>query len=101
MARAFIPQIATGNDLFQGDVVYFTAKGTWSRHQADSAVADTEETAATLLSKANKFPNAVVGVYLADVAFNTKGDPIPTHFREEFRTRGPSNYLTHGKQAEG
>ena len=101
MARAFIPQIATGNDLFEGDVVYFTAKGTWSRHHADSAMASTEEAAAALLAKANKFPNAVVGVYLADVALDANGKPIPTHFREEFRTRGPSNYLTHGKQAEG
>ena len=25
--------------------------------------------------------------------------PEPTHFREEFRTRGPSNYA-HGKQAD-
>lgn len=100
MARAFIPQIATGNDMFEGDVVYFTAKGTWSRQHADAAMASTEEAAATLLANANKFPNAIVGVYLADVALDANGKPIPTHFREEFRTRGPSNYLTHGKQAE-
>ena len=40
-------------------------------------------------------------VALADVALDSNGRPIPTHFREEFRTRGPSNYRTHGKQAEG
>ena len=28
------------------------------------------------------------------------GTPEPTHFREEFRRTGPSNYF-HGKQAEG
>ena len=27
MARKFQPQMATGNDLFEGDVVYFTSTG--------------------------------------------------------------------------
>jgi hypothetical protein len=40
----------------------------------------------------------LVGAYLAD-AILKDGKPVPTHFREEFRTRGPSNY-EHGKQAE-
>ena len=40
--------------------------------------------------------NVVVGAYLVDAARGDVG-PEPTHFREAFRTRGPSNY-THGKQ---
>ena len=40
----------------------------------------------------------VVGPYLADARPGPRG-PEPTHFREEFRTRGPSNY-NHGKQAD-
>jgi hypothetical protein len=28
------------------------------------------------------------------------GGPVPTHFREAFRTHGPTNYV-HGKRAEG
>ncbi len=100
MARAFIAQIATGNDLFEGDVVYFTASGAWSRDHGDSAVAVSEDAATVLLGKATRFPNAVVGVYLADAAVGADGRPVPIHFREAFRTRGPSNYLTHGKQAE-
>jgi hypothetical protein len=40
----------------------------------------------------------VVGAYLADAKLGPNG-PEPTHFREEFRTRGPSNYA-HGKQAD-
>jgi hypothetical protein len=38
----------------------------------------------------------VVGPYLADARPGPNG-PEPTHFREAFRTRGPSNYA-HGKQ---
>ena len=38
----------------------------------------------------------VVGPYLADARSDETG-PQPVHFREAFRTRGPSNYA-HGKQ---
>jgi hypothetical protein len=40
----------------------------------------------------------IAGAYLADAAMGDKG-PEPTHFREDFRTRGPSNYA-HGKQVD-
>ncbi|NNK78640.1 MAG: DUF2849 domain-containing protein, partial [Litoreibacter sp.] len=43
--------------------------------------------------------DVIVGAYLADVTKGPSG-PEPLHFREEFRTRGPSNYPSHGKQAE-
>ena len=39
----------------------------------------------------------VVGPYLADARMGPDG-PEPVHFREAFRTRGPSNRF-HGKQA--
>ena len=99
MARKFLPQIATANDLFEGDVIYFTAQGTWSRDHASAIVADTPEAAEALLATASQFPSETVGVYLADVTI-ADGQPAPVHFREAFRTRGPSNYF-HGKQAEG
>ena len=98
MARVFVPKIATGNDLLEGDVVYFTADGAWSRLHGEARVAQTQEEADALLAAANAFPHQVVGVYLADVAMDEDGAPQPVHFRETFRTRGPSNYF-HGKQA--
>jgi hypothetical protein len=100
MARQFQPQMATGNDLLEGDVVYFTSAGTWSRRIEDAALAVNSEAAADLLARAAKFPNAVVGVYLVDVALDAFGRAAPAHFRETFRTRGPSNYPAHGRQAE-
>ena len=39
MARKFQPQMATGNDLLEGDVVYFTSTGEWSREIGDAALA--------------------------------------------------------------
>ncbi len=42
----------------------------------------------------------VVGAYLADAKAGPNG-PEPTHFREAFRTRGPSNRPDLGRQAAG
>jgi hypothetical protein len=100
MARKFQPQMATGNDLLEGDVVYFTSTGEWSRRIGDAALAVNVEAAEDLLGRASAFPNRVVGVYLVDSAIDDQGRAAPAHFREVFRTRGPSNYPQHGRQAE-
>ena len=100
MARKFQPQMATGNDLLEGDVVYFTATGEWSREIGDAALAVNQEAADDLLSARSAFPNQVVGVYLVESAIDDRGRAAPAHFREVFRTRGPSNYPQHGRQAE-
>lgn len=98
MAREFLPKVATGNDLYEGDVVYFSKDGAWSRFHGDADYALNAEDASALLKAASAFPQQVVGVYLADAEIRD-GRPVPVHFREVFRTRGPSNYY-HGKQAE-
>ena len=100
MARKFQPQMATGNDLLEGDVVYFTSAGAWSRTIGDAALAVNAEAAEELLARASAFPNQVVGVYLVEAAIDDSGRAAPAHFREAFRTRGPSNYPEHGRQAE-
>jgi hypothetical protein len=98
MAREFIPQIVTANDLLLGDVIYLTRTGKWSRDHKDAHVANTAEQAQTMLKHAKAQPDKIVGAYLASVVINDQGLPEPLHFREAFRTRGPSNYF-HGKQA--
>lgn len=99
MAREKHPQIVTANDLFEGDVIYLTASGDWSRDHGDAAVAHDPDKAERLLAIAQGQPNRIVGAYLADATIGPDGRPAPVHFREAFRTRGPSNYF-HGKQAE-
>jgi hypothetical protein len=98
-ARKFHPQMATGNDLLEGDVVYFTSGGEWSREIGDAALAVNPEAAEDLLKRASADKH-VVGTYLVEAALDDFGRAAPAHFREEFRTRGPSNYPWHGKQAE-
>jgi hypothetical protein len=99
-ARKFQPQMATGNDLLEGDVVYFTSTGEWSREIGDAALAMSPEAAEDLLARASAFPNRVVSVYLVEARVDDHGRAAPAHFREVFRTRGPSNYPQHGRQAE-
>ena len=74
--------------------------GDWSREIGDAALAVNPEAAEDLLKRASAFPNQVVGVYLVEAAVDDFGRAAPAHFREEFRTRGPSNYPEHGRQAE-
>ena len=96
MKGRFTPKVVTGNALLEGDVVYFTADDRWSRHHHEAELIEDEAIADLRLLTASKDANTVVGIYLADAKAGPLG-PEPVHFREEFRTRGPSNYR-HGKQ---
>lgn len=100
MAKPFKPQIVTANDLFEGDVVYFTAGGFWSRVISDAAVAQSKEDADSLLTRGEAQQSTIVGAYLADVAIGADGVPQPLHYREHRRTLGPSNRPDLGRQAE-
>lgn len=95
MARAFTPKVITANALLEGDVIYLTSADCWSRDHADAELITDEAHAQLRLLEAQSDPH-IVGAYLADAKAGMNG-PEPTHFREEFRTRGPSNYA-HGKQ---
>ena len=98
MSRSFTPKVITTNALLEGDVIYWSPEGTWVRTLSSAEVFEDEAVAQEQLLTASSQPAVAVGVYLADVAITDDG-PAPTHFREEFRTRGPSNYA-HGKQVE-
>ncbi len=98
MPKPFSPKVVTANALLEGDVVYLTENDTWSRKLQDAEVLTDEADAQVRMIDASARVREVVGVYLADVR-QTPDGPAPTHFRETFRTRGPSNYA-HGKQAE-
>ena len=98
MPREFTPKIVTANALIEGDVVYQTADDRWTRELAEAELINDEGFANLRLAQAEGQPELVVGAYLAD-AIPSEDGPQPTHFREEFRRTGPSNYF-HGKQAE-
>lgn len=98
MPREFTPKVITSNLLIEGDAVWFTANDTWSGDIADAEFLTDEAHADLRLLEANAQKSVMVGAYLADAKMGDNG-PEPTHFREEFRTRGPSNYA-HGKQVE-
>ncbi len=96
MPREFSPKIVTASDLLGGDVIYLTEDDRWSRDLADAEVITDEAHAQLRLLSAERQTNVVIGAYLADVIPSEDG-PQPTHFREDFRRTGPSNYA-HGKQ---
>ncbi len=96
--RPFTPKVVTANALLEGDAVWLTEDDRWSRDIADAELLEDEAVAEDRLLFAIAQPDVVVGAYLADATATSKG-AAPAHFRETFRTRGPSNYA-HGKQAE-
>ncbi|MCY7418891.1 MAG: DUF2849 domain-containing protein [Chloroflexi bacterium] len=98
MARSFTPKVVTANALLEGDVVYLTEGDGWTRQHHEAELIDDEAHAQLRLLHAASQRNLVVGAYLADARAGADG-PEPVHFREAFRTRGPSNY-PHGKQAD-
>lgn len=99
MARAFKSKVLTANRLIEGDVIYYAPNGDWVSDHEDALLIEDEAQGNDLLAKANTRGTFLVGAYLADAVKGADNKPVPTHFREEFRTRGPSNYQ-HGKQAE-
>ena len=98
MKGRFSPKVVTANDLRLGDVVYLTEQDTWSRLHSDAELIEDEAHAQMRLLHGAAQRLIVVGAYLADAKAGPNG-PEPTHFREDFRTRGPSNYA-HGKQVD-
>jgi hypothetical protein len=99
MPREFTPKVVTGNALIEGDVVYLTADDRWTRDLSEAELLIDEADAEYRLLQAQARAGEVVGPYLADMNSGQNG-PEPTHFREDFRRKGPSN-LFHGKQADG
>ncbi len=98
MPREFTPKVVTANALIEGDVIYMTSDDAWTRKLSEAEVITEEDYAKLRLLQAEGQPELVVGAYLTDVIPGDNG-PEPTHFREDFRRTGPSNY-NHGKQAE-
>lgn len=102
MSKSFTPSpatpaVITANDLRMGHCVWMVAGG-WTAEPAEAELYEDEARAELALLEAEAQGHIVVGAYLAQAKRGPTG-PEATHFREEFRRRGPSNYF-HGKQAE-
>ncbi len=99
MSKVYSPQVITANHLLSGDVIYFTADDQWCLTHAEAELILAADLAKQRLAAAQQHTKVAVDPYLADARLNADGVPEPVHFREIFRTRGPSNY-PHGKQVD-
>jgi hypothetical protein len=97
MSRPYTPRVVTANDLREGDVVWLTADDRWTRDLREAELIEDEAHAQIRLLHAQAQRLVVVGAYLAEAKAGRDG-PEPVHFREAFRSRGPSNY-PHGRGA--
>ena len=90
--RPPLPAILLANDLLDGDVVFRTADG-WTRDPDRALIAYDDAAAAHLEDegRASFDRREVVDVGLVDVSIDEKGRATPKHFRERFKTLGPSH----------
>ncbi|WP_454515251.1 DUF2849 domain-containing protein [Bosea thiooxidans] len=102
--RPPLPVILLANDLLDGDVVFAWSDDVgalrWTRDPGLALVA-TDDRGAILLegfAATEIAAQHVVDAYLVDVEIGAAG-PVPRHFRERFKTLGPSNRPDLGKQA--
>jgi sulfite reductase (NADPH) hemoprotein beta-component len=102
MAALKNPQILLASDLADGEVLFLGPSG-WERDHRRARIAREKEEAIALeaFGKSEIAANRVVDVYLADVEIGLDGAPIPLHYREKMRIKGPSVRLDLGKQAQG
>lgn len=98
MPHIFSPKILTANHLQRGVAIYWAATG-WVDSAGDALLFEDANSAAQALEQASTQPEIAVGPYLADAMRGLNDRPVPSHFRESFRARGPSNYR-HGKQEQ-
>lgn len=99
--KTALPAILLANDLLDGDVVFWTDAG-WSRDPRAALVAEDQAAADQLEAEGSAAfaRQEVVDAYLVDITRDAAGVPVPNHFRERFKVRGPSNRPDLGKQAE-
>jgi hypothetical protein len=95
-----LPAILIANDLLDGDVVFWTGQD-WSCDPHEAAVAQDAANALAFEEAAREAfaQRRVVDAYLVDITPDQNGVPVPNHFRERFRVKGPSHRLDLGKQA--
>ncbi|MFO1148383.1 MAG: DUF2849 domain-containing protein [Alsobacter sp.] len=89
--KIFVPQAVTANDAANGLVVFRAANGAWVGDLSSAFVAETEDSAETLLAMAqlDATENKVVEPYLIDVA--REGERLRAlKLREAIRAEGPT-----------
>ena len=91
-----ISKVVTANDLRSGEVIYLRFPHDWTPELNKASVITNNDLAQAGLAFAQRQSNVVVGAYLSDVVAEPDG-PKASHFRDTFRSTGPSNYR-HGKQ---
>jgi hypothetical protein len=91
-----ISKVVTANDLRSGEVIYLRFPHDWTPELNKASVITNNDLAQAGLAFAQGQANVIVGAYLSDVVAEADG-PKASHFRDTFRSTGPSNYR-HGKQ---
>lgn len=89
-------QVFTGQLLRDGDVVFLTDNGEWTKDLQLAVIATDAEQVSALeaVAEGGVDGNVVIDVYPFAVDRDETGKLVPSHIRERVRTEGPSiNYM--------
>jgi hypothetical protein len=90
----------TANRLIDGEVVFWKS-GQWIERFAEAQFfADDDDAGPAAVETAKGQSTVIVEPYLIDLV-EAPGGWAPVSYRERLRALGPTNELTHGKQAIG
>jgi hypothetical protein len=87
------------NRLIDGEVVFWK-QGAWVDQFAQAQLYDEKGSEDADVAEAKAQVNVVVEAYPIEVTVQD-GVAVPVSYRERLRALGPTNELTHGKQAQG
>jgi hypothetical protein len=87
------------NRLIDGEVVFWS-QGKWVEQFAQAQLYDEPASEDADVAQAKSQVNVVVEAYPIEVTVQD-GVAVPVSYRERLRALGPTNELTHGKQAQG
>lgn len=94
-------QVFTGQLLREGDVVFMSSDGAWSKDLQSAVIGTSPEEVDTLERLALKgvADNIVIDVYPFVVVKDKAGKIVPDHIREKIRIDGPSIAYEPGAEA--
>lgn len=82
--------LISANDLVQGTIVYLTESSQWDRSITSARKIEDHETATAVLTDIELTQQSVVSPYIVNATLSPEGNPMPTHFRDQFRESGPT-----------
>ena len=83
--------LISANDLMLGDIVYYTASGSWSRQLSEAACLTLESEARAIVEEHEARHSQVLSPTLVKAYQVGNSKPVLSHYRDRYREVGPTH----------